>query len=181
MQKDGSAEHDRVRPGKTVFADVDRLRRLPTSIEIDGVSEQLRAKTANGGKRADPDPRRAIDQVPAADSGVALHNQFRPALRLMRKMPARAARKSGDPIQLPNDGVRAEMKQVDILAKRQVTDARAFFHDEFFRENPGEPDPAGGMDRITELLFEKRTAEAPGQEQGQEAEKRFHAAAPSER
>jgi hypothetical protein len=37
------------------------------------------------------------------------------------------------------------MKQIDILAKSKVTNSRTFFHDESARKNPGEADPARGV------------------------------------
>lgn len=164
MRKNAAAENDGVRPGETVFADLDWLRGLPAGIQIDGVSEQLRAESADRRKRANADARRAINQVPAADSRVAFDDQLRPSLGLMREMPTGPARKTGDPVQMPDDSVRAEMEQIDILAQRQVPDPRAFFHHEFFRKNPREADVARRMDRIAELVFEKRAAQSPRQE-----------------
>ena len=181
MWQRAPAEQDGVRPGKTILADLDRFRRLPAGGEIDGVGEELRTETADGGERADADARSAINQMPAADAGMRFHDQLGPPLRLMGEMPARSAGKSRDPVQLADDGVRAEMKQIDVLAKRQVTDARAFFQDEVARKNPGEPDSAGRMDRKAELLLEQRTAQTPGKEKRHQTKERFHAAAPSER
>src|SRR2546423_10851886 len=66
MRENASAQDHRISPGETVFADLDWLRRLPAGVEIDAVSEQLRTEPADGGERADPHPRGAIDQVPAA-------------------------------------------------------------------------------------------------------------------
>ena len=96
-------------------------------------------------------------------------------------MAARSAGKTGDPIQLPDNRVRAEMEQIDVLAKREVSDPRTFFHHEFSRENPGEPDVARRMDGITELLFEERAAQTPWQQKRKKSEERFHAATPRDR
>ena len=71
MRENASAEEDRVRPGKGILANLDRLGGLPASGKIDTVSEQLGAKPADGGERADAHPSRAIDQMPAADAGVS--------------------------------------------------------------------------------------------------------------
>src|SRR2546423_3099697 len=119
--------------------------------------------------------------MPAADAGLPFYDQLGPPVRLMREMPAWAAGKTGDPIELANDGVRAEMKKIDVLAKRQVTDARSFFHHQPAGKNPSEPDTARWVDRIAELLLEEGSAEAPRQEKREESEQGFHAAAPSER
>ena len=99
----------------------------------------------------------------------------------MGEVPARSARKTGDPIELADDGVRAQMEQIDIFAQRQVADARAFLHDEAPWKNPGEPDATGRMNRVTESFFQERTAQSPGQEERKKTEQRFHAAAPSDR
>src|ERR1043166_3263558 len=99
--------------------------------------------------------------MPAADAGVLFDDQLWPAVGLMCEMPAWSAGETGDPIQLPDNGMRAEMEQIDVLAKREVTDPRAFFHHEFSRKNPGETNVARRMDRITELLLEERATEVP--------------------
>ena len=130
MRQAAAPEHDGVRSGETIFADVDRFSRLPSRVEIDAVSEELRAKTADGRERADANSRRAIDKMATGDGSVAFDDQFGLAVWQVSEMPARAAGKTGDPIQLADDGVRAEMEQIDVLAKRQVTDTRALFHDE---------------------------------------------------
>ena len=103
------------------------------------------------------------------------------AVRLVGEVPAWPAWKTGNPIELADDGVRAQMEQVDIFAQRQVTDARAFLHDEAPGKNPGKPDATGRMNRVTELLFQEPTAQSPGQEERKKTEQRFHAAAPSDR
>src|ERR1700704_1640049 len=106
--------------------------------------------------------------MPAANPGVSFENQFRMSIGLVREMTAVSAGKTGDPIQLPDDGVRAEMKQIDIFAEGEMSDAGIFFHDQAARTNPGQADPAGGMNRIAELLFEKAAPRRPGQEDRQE-------------
>src|SRR5688500_7509484 len=103
--------------------------------------------------------------MPAADSSVSLDDQLRAPVRLMREMPARPTGKASDPVELADDGVRAQMEKVDIFAQREMPDARAFFHDQAARENPGEPDSAVGMNRIAELLFQQRTPHPPWQQQ----------------
>src|SRR3954454_5425760 len=97
--KSAATEDDRICPGETVFADLDRLRGLAPGVEINAVSEQLGTEPTDGGERADPDPGGAINKMPAADSGVLLNNHFRPAFRLVSEMPAAApARKTCDPV-----------------------------------------------------------------------------------
>ena len=111
MRQRTPAEQDRVRPGKTIFTDVDRFGGLAAGREIDAVAEQLGTEPTNGGEGADAHPGRTINQMPAADAGVPFQNQLRAPVRLMSEMPAlRAAGKTGDPVQLPDDGVGAEVK-----------------------------------------------------------------------
>ena len=66
------------------------------------------------------------------------------------------------------------MQKIDTLANGEMTDARPFFHDELFRINPGQADPAAGVEAVTKLLFEKRPTPAPGQQETNEDEKRVH-------
>ena len=73
----------------------------------------------------------------------------------MSKMTRRAEGKPSDPIGASNSGVRLEMKEIDVLAKGEVADPGAFFHDEAPWENPGEPDSARRMDGVTKLFFQK--------------------------
>src|SRR3977135_301183 len=110
MRQSAAAEHDGVRSGETIFADVDRLRCLTARVEIDAVSEELRAKTANRRECADANSRRATDKMATGDGSVHFDDQFGPAVWQVSEMPARAAGKTGDPIQLADDGVRAEME-----------------------------------------------------------------------
>ena len=95
-------------------------------------------------------PRRAIDQMSAADAGVGFDDQLRVPVGLMREVPAVATGKSGNPVQSPNDGVGAEMEEIDVLAQGEMPDARMLFHNETARENPGETNVTGRMNGITE-------------------------------
>src|SRR5437763_516656 len=165
MGENAAAENDGIRSRETVFANLDRLRGLAANGEIDAVGEQLRTKAADRREGADPHARRAINQMPAANAGMPFYDQLRAPPRLVRKMPARAAGETGDPVQLPDNRVRAEMEQIDTFAKGEVTDPRAFFHHEFSRENPGETDVARRMDGITELLFDEGATQPPRQQQ----------------
>ena len=110
VRENAASEHDRVSAGEAVITDLDRLGRLSAGTEIDAVGEQLRAKAGDGGEGANADPRRAIDQMPAADACMPFQNKLRAPVGLMSEMTARAAGKTGDPIELADDGVRAEMK-----------------------------------------------------------------------
>src|SRR5437764_410230 len=110
MRENAPAENDGIRSRETVFANLDRLRGLATSGEIDAVGEQLRPKAADRRERADSHARRAINQMPAADAGMPFYDQLRATLRLVRELQARAAGETGDPIQLPDNRVRAEME-----------------------------------------------------------------------
>ena len=92
MRENASAEEDRVRAGKGILADVDRLGSLPAGGKIDAVSEQLGAKPADGGEGANAHPCGAIDEMPAADPGVPFDDQLRFAIGLMSEMAARSAR-----------------------------------------------------------------------------------------
>jgi hypothetical protein len=73
----------------------------------------------------------------------------------MPEMAAFATGKTGDPIQLSDDGMRAEVKQVDVLAEREMTYTRALFHDEAARENPGKTDIAVRMNGEAKLSFQE--------------------------
>jgi len=181
MRQNAAAQNDGIRPRETIFADLDRLGGLAAGIEINAVSKQLRTKSSDGGERADAHARGAIDEMAAAYSSMIFDDQLRAPVRLMSEMPAGAARKSSNPIELADDGMRAQMEKVDVLAEGEMADARAFFHDEAARQNPGEADVAVGMNRIAKLFLQERAAHLPRQKQGKEHEKRFHATGASER
>src|SRR3984893_12158391 len=103
------------------------------------------------------------------------------SIRLVREMATASAGKTGDPIQLPNNGVRAEMKEFDIFADREMSDAGFFFHDQAARTNPCQSDPTGGMNRIAELLFENVAPRRPRQQDRQEHQESIQHAGVSER
>src|SRR5688572_31740335 len=165
MRQNAAAQDDRIRPGKAVFADLNRLGSLAACVQIDGVGEQLRTKSADRGERADAHAGGAVEEMPAAYASVILDDQLRAPVRLMREMPARPGRESGDPIELADDGVRAQVEKVEVLAQGQMPDARAFFHNQAAWENPGQPDVAVWMNRIAELLFQERAPHPPRQQQ----------------
>lgn len=146
VRQTAPAKHYAVCPGETVFADVDRFGGLPAGFEIDAMRDDLRSKSTDGGKRADAHTRGAIDEMPAAYPRMCLDDQLRAPVRLMREMPARPRGKAGNPIQLSDNGVSAEMQQVDVLANGKVPDAGVLFHDQAARKNPAEADAAAGMD-----------------------------------
>ena len=118
---------------------------LPAGFEIDAMSDELRSKSGDVGKRPDAHLRGAIDQMPAADRGVGPDDQLGLPVRLMGKMPARARGETSDPVQLSHDGVGSEMEQVDVLAKIKMPDARVLLHDQASWKNPAEADTATGM------------------------------------
>jgi len=95
---------------------------LPAGVEIDAVGQELRTKPADRRERANPHARSAIKQVPLLMPACRSTIQLRPAVGLVREMATRSAGKTGDPIQLPDNRARAEMEQIDVLAKREVTD-----------------------------------------------------------
>src|SRR6476469_7636367 len=99
--------------------------------------------------------------MPAADAGVSFHDQLRLAIGLVSEMAARSAGKTSDPIELPDDGVLPEVKQIDVLAQSQVADPRAFLHHQPSGKNPRETDAARRVDRVAKLLFEQRPAKRP--------------------
>src|SRR4051794_7868655 len=78
MRQAAAAEDDRCSAEKAIFSDVDRLRRLPAPFQVDAVGDELRTKSRDRAKSTDPHARRAINEVPAADAGLALHDQLRP-------------------------------------------------------------------------------------------------------
>jgi hypothetical protein len=53
------------------------------------------------------------------------------------------------------------MKEIDVLAQREVIDAAPFFHDQARRKNPGEADSAARMNLKAELLLQQRTTHLP--------------------
>jgi len=115
-------ENDGIRSGETVFADLDRLCRLPAGVEIDAVGQELRTKPADRRERANPHARSAIKQVPAANAGMPFDDQLRRRSVWCAKWRLDPLGKPVDPIQLPDNRARAEMEQIDVLAKREVTD-----------------------------------------------------------
>ncbi|MEA2679279.1 MAG: hypothetical protein QOK03_1001 [Candidatus Binataceae bacterium] len=181
MRQRASPKDHGICSGETVLANLDGLRRLAACCEIDAVRKQLRAKTTDGREGAYAHPGGTVDQMPAANSGVSFNDEFGSPVRLVSEVPARATRKTCDPVELSDDCMRAEAKQIDVFAKGEVTDARAFFHHKMPRENPGEADAARGMNRIAELLFEQGTTYRPRQKHGNKPKQRLHDAGASVR
>src|SRR5205807_2937891 len=96
----------------------------------------------------------------------------------MGEMRRWAKRKSGDPVRAADDRVRFEMKQVNIFANGCATNSAAFFHDQSIWQNPGQADSRGGMNLITELFFQKRSAQLPGQKKTEQHQEGLHSCAP---
>ena len=181
MRQTAPTQHHTIRPDKAVFANLDGLRRLPAGLEIDAVRDELRSKPAHRGKRANAHARGAVDQMPAADPGMGLHDKLRVPVCLMREMPARARGKSGDPIQLSDDRVRPEMQQVDVLANSQVPDAGVLFHDQAPWKNPAEADAAAGMNGIAKLFLQQGAPQLPRKQHRKEHQDLLHHTGASER
>ena len=181
MRQTAPAQDHRIRPNKTVFSDFDRFRRLPAGFEIDAVGNELRTKSGEGRECANAHTRSAVDQMPAADSGVRFKNELRLSAQLMGEMATAPTWKTGDPVQLSDNRVSAEMQQVDVFAKGQVSDARVLFHDQAAGTNPGESDSTGGMNRIAELLFEQAASRRPRQQERQDHDQFLQHAGASER
>ncbi len=116
MRQRGATEQNAIRSDEAIFPNIDWLGGLPARRKINTVCNELGSKSPNCSKRPNPHPRRAIYQVPAAYPGVSFNHQLRPSIRLVRKMPARSRGKPGNPIQLPNNRMRTQMEQIDILA-----------------------------------------------------------------
>ena len=165
MRQTAPAKDHGIRPNKTVFSDFDWLRRLPAGFEIDAVGNELRTKSGQGREGADAYTRSAVDQMPATDSGVRFENELRLSVRLMGEMTAAPTRKTGDPVQLSDNRVSAEMQQVDVFTKSQMSDARVLFHDQAAGTNPGESNSTGGMNRVAELFFEQAASRRPRQQE----------------
>ena len=79
-----------------------------------------------------------------------------------------AERITGDPVSASDGCVRFQVQQIDVFAKRQVTDAAPFFHDQARRQDPGKANPAGGVNLVSESCFEKRPAKMRWQAHAQE-------------
>ena len=109
------------------------------------MGDELGAESTDCSKGANPDPRGAINQMPATDPRVSFDDELRPAVRLVGEMSAWPARKPGNPIQWADDRVRAQMEEIDILAHREMADTRTFFKNQTARENPGKSDMTIGM------------------------------------
>src|SRR5690349_8791186 len=109
VRKATATQDHAVGPDKAVFSYLDRLGRLAGRFQIDAMRKQLGAETGNGSKRADAHPGGAINQVTAANSRMRLKNQFRMAVRLMREVSAFSGGKAGDPVQLSDNRVSAEL------------------------------------------------------------------------
>ena len=90
------------------------------------------------------------------------------SIRLMGEMATGSAGKTGDPVQLSDDCIRTEVKQIDIFAKREMSDSGIFFHDQAPRRNPGQSDAARGMNRIAKVFFENAAPCRPRQQDRQE-------------
>src|SRR6185295_13719628 len=97
----------------------------------------------------------------AANPGMSFDDQFGSSVGLMCKMTAWSTWKTGNPIQRPNDCVRSQVQQINVLAKSEMPNARVLLHDQALRENPAESDMATGMDRITKLFFKQGTLQRP--------------------
>jgi len=69
-------------------------------------------------------------------------------------MTARTAWKSSDPIQMTDDRMSAELKEIDVLANVEVSNARVLFHDQMSRENPTKADVTARMNGVAELFLE---------------------------
>lgn len=120
VRQNAASEQDRVSPGETVFPDVDRLGCLTTGGEVDGVSEQLGPEAADCRESADSDARRAINQVPAADTGMLFNNELRVSIGLVSEVAAGTAWEPRDPVQLADDRMPTEVQEIDILAESKV-------------------------------------------------------------
>src|SRR4051794_26469351 len=142
--------------------------------------DQLRAESRERGICADSYPRRAINEVPAADTGMSFDDQLRAPIRLMCEMPAAAERKTGDPIKLTDNGVRTDMQQVDVLADGEVADSAVLFHHESVWKNPRQPNVARRVDGVAKLPLEQPPPHRPGQHGRQQHQKFLQHVAPSD-
>jgi hypothetical protein len=88
----------------------------------------------------------------------------------MRKMSRVPAWKTGDPIERSDNGMRAEMKEIGVLANREMPDARPFFQNQMARENPRQPDPTRGMNGIAKLRLQDATPHFPRKQQRKKQE-----------
>ena len=168
MRQARTAQENDLRSEKAVLADLDWLGRLPARGQVNAVSDELGTETGKRAESANPHLRRAIDKMAAADPRMLFKDQLRPPLRLMGKMPGMAGRKTGNPIQLPDDCVRVEVKQIRAFANREMSDPGMFLHDEAARKNPGQPDAAGRVQRIAKSSFEEAPAPFPRKEEREE-------------
>jgi hypothetical protein len=139
---------------------------LPVGFQIYAVGDELRSKSANCCERANPHSRGAVDQMPAANSGMGLNDKLRTSIHLVREMPARARGEAGDPVELADNCRRPEVEQVDVLAKRKVPDAGILLHHQALWKNPAEADVTAGMKRIAELFFQQGAPQFPRKEDG---------------
>src|SRR5207244_12271305 len=112
------------------------------------------------------------------DRGMLADDQFGTAVRVMSKMTRRAEGKPSDPIGASNSGVRLEMKEIDVFTNGRGADLTALFHDQASRKNPRQPNARSRMDLVTELFFEKRTPQIPGQKETEQHQCSFHNCAP---
>ena len=143
--------------------------------------ENLRPKAGKGRKFADRDGVRAIDQVPMGYGGMFAENELWLAIGFLREMAGWTRRKSGNPIAVSNRCVGFEMQKRNVFAESEIPDRRVFFHDQSLRKDPGESDPAGRVNGVAELFFEKAPPHFPGKQHADEHEERFHTWAPSSR
>src|ERR1700716_2782617 len=95
------------------------------------------------------------------DSRMFADDEFRPSIFLLGEVRRGPKRETGDPIATPNRSVRFEMQEIDVLANGEMIDATLFLHDQSRRTNAGEANPAGWVNFIVELFFQKRAPHSP--------------------
>lgn len=108
------------------------------------------------------------------NGGMFTYDQLGLAIRLMCKMRRVSERESRDPVATPDQRVCSQMQKLEALANGEMTYARSLFHDELFRSNPRQTNPAAGVNAVTELLLEKLAPPTPRQQKTNENEKRVH-------
>src|SRR3984893_1136055 len=178
IRKHAATQQNAIGSDKTIIANLDRLRSLTVPLDVDAVRHDLRGESCDGAEFADRDRVRAIDEMTMGDGGMFADNQLRPSVGFFSEMPRRPERKTGNPVAASDHRVCFEMKQVQALAKREMIDPSVFFHDQSCWIDPREPNPRSRMNLVTELLFQKRSAQSPRQKKAEEHYELSHNGAP---
>src|SRR5437763_15576044 len=137
---------------KTIIAHGNRARDLAILHDVDGVRNELRLESGDGGEAADGDGIGTIEQMSMSDGGMLAHDQLGPAFGFAGEMTRIPQRKTGNPITASDRRMRFQMQEVEILGHGTLTNAGVLLHDQTRRQNPSQTNVSSGMNPETKLL-----------------------------